>query len=517
MHQPNLVKTLHFRITVAFVLLLAVSGGAYYLWMDSSLYSAYDDSTEEHWYEDLAADEMDSLAARLAPLTADSTAVAGLLREYGRTIADFDAEVIVFDAAGRSAWSTDPDSLNGAVAAVDTALLRDMSDGEWDFGSYPVADDINAYENRIFEVRRIVPPGGSAEHPAGFLAASFMPPTVAVGEMENADRRMGLNALLLLLVYAAASSMIIMLWTTRRIRRLSTGVAAFTAGDLAARVPGTSADEIGALGRHINAMAERIEGMVTELTQKERFQRQLVANVSHDLRTPLASLRGYVETLTMGGREVGEDERHHYLDVITGKLDHLDRLIDHVLMLSRMDSGQTAFHCEEFSLGELAGMVVDRCAAAARGRDLDLSLELEPELPEAYGDPLQIGLVLQNLVENGIKFTPGGGRVAVRARRRDRALEVEVADTGIGIDPEDLPHIFERFYTGDKSRTALRGKGSDDHLSRSSGLGLAIAARIVEGHGSRLEVRSSPGTGSLFRFRLAAGPDTRRSSAAASA
>ena len=296
------------------------------------------------------------------------------------------------------------------------------------------------------------------------------------------------------------------------------GVDAFTTGDLTARVPASSSDEIGSLGRHINAMAGRIENMVNELTQKERFQRQLVANVSHDLRTPLASLRGYIETLSMGGQEVSPEERRRYLTVVTDKLDHLDRLIEHVLVLSRIDSGQAAFRCEDFSLGELAGMVLDRCGEPASERAIELDLELEADLPDVHADPLQMGRVLQNLVENGIKFTPAGGRVSVCARRDDGGVCVEVRDTGIGIAPDDLPHIFERFYTGDKSRTVVRAeRGSDDHLSRSSGLGLAIASRIVEGHGSRLEVQSSPGAGSLFRFRLAAARADGHGSAAATA
>ncbi len=174
------------------MLLLAVSGGVYYLWMDSSLYSAYDNSAEEHWYEDLSVGR-DGHPGR-APGAPDGRLGRHRRRcsgTTGRPVADFDAEVIVFDAAGRYAWSTAPDSLDGAVAAVDPRLLRDMSDGEWDFGSYPVADDITAYVNRIFEVRRIVPPGGSPEHPAAYLAASFMPPTVAVGEIERASAGWG--------------------------------------------------------------------------------------------------------------------------------------------------------------------------------------------------------------------------------------------------------------------------------------------------------------------------------------
>ncbi|MFO7608195.1 MAG: ATP-binding protein [Candidatus Krumholzibacteriia bacterium] len=507
MRLPRAARSLHFRITAVFVLLLAAGGGISYLWLESTVYAPYDDAQERRWYEELSAAELDSLAARLVPLADDPAQAGPMLVRYGRGIAEYEAEVILFDTAGRHAASSAPDSLAAAVPAADVVLLLDMSDGEWDFSAYPIPDDITAWQNRIFAVRRLLPPDGDAGRPLGFLVASFAPPTIAVGELEADERRMILHAVLLLLLYAAASSTIIMLWTSRRLRRLGRGVAAFAGGDLGARVPASSADEIGALGRHINAMAERIAGMVDELTRKESFQRQLVANVSHDLRTPLAGLRGYIETLSLGGEDLDEQERRRYLAVVTGKLDHLDRLIDHMLILSRMDSGQAEYRREDFSLGELADSVLERCARPAADRGVALDLDLEADLPDVHADPLQIGRVLQNLVENGVKFTPAGGTVTVRARRDRDTVQVEVADTGAGIAPEDLPHIFERFYTGDKSRTVLgAGRGLDDHLSRSSGLGLAIAARIVEAHGTRLEVRSTPGAGSVFRFDL--GPGT---------
>jgi signal transduction histidine kinase len=518
MKFANPITSLHFRITAAFVVLLVVAGGAYYLWGQSHLYSAYDDAEEEYWYKELAAAEMDSLAGRIAVDIDDTAGARVLLEAYGRGVADYEAEFIVFDANGRSVCASSSDSLCAAVPDVDPELLLDMSGDDWDFGSYPIPGDISAYENRIFEVRRLIPGADREAAPAGYLVASFAPPTIAIAEIEEGERKLGLHAALLLLLYAAASSTIIMLWTTRRLGRLSSGVEAFTAGDLSARVPGTSADEIGGLGRNINAMAERIEHMVTELRQKESFQRQLVANVSHDLRTPLANLRGYVETLSMGGIDVGELERKRYLAVITEKLDHLDRLIEHVLVLSRMDSGQAVIHREAFSPGELVDAVLDRCQVPASDRGVRLDLVLDGDLPDVDADPLQIGRVLQNLVENGIKFTPPGGSVVVSAVRAGAGVRFDVTDTGIGIDPQDLPHIFDRFFTGDKSRAATRGPAHpDDHLSRSTGLGLAIAARIIESHGSRITVQSRPGAGSVFSFTLEIASESEGMRAAAAA
>ena len=511
MAWPRFARTLHFRITAIFVVLVVLVGGAYYAWIRATVYSPFDDEEEQTWYEDLAEDELQDLAVRIAPVFGDRDGVERILVDYGRGVAEYEAELVVFDSGGRCRATCTPDSLDLAVASADTALLRDMSDGSWDFESYPDPVDVDSYANRIFDVRRIVTAGTTVAAPAGYLVASFEPVTIAVGEIENDERTMRLQALALLLLYAAASSTIIMLWTTRRIRLLSRGVGAVAAGDLAVRVPATSGDEIGTLGRQINTLAERIESMVSELTQKESFQRLLVANVSHDLRTPLASLRGYIETLSLGGDEVSDEERSRYLTVITEKLDHLDRLIAHVLVLSRIDSGQEVFRAEDFSFGELAEAVLDRCRQASAHRGVALDLELESGLPDAHADPLQIGRVLQNLVENGIKFTPDGGRVTVRARRDADGLRVEVADTGIGIPPEDLAHVCERFYTVDRSRAGGADRSeADGILGHGTGLGLAIAARLIEGHGSRLEVESVEDAGSVFAFRIAAGGQTGR-------
>jgi signal transduction histidine kinase len=503
---PRFARTLHFRITAIFVILVVVVGGAYYAWMRATVYSPYDDEKEQNWYEELAENELQDLAARIAPVLGERAAVERILVDYGRGVAEYEAELIVFDAGGNCLATSAPDSLDRAVARADTALLRDMSDGDWDFQSYPDPVDVDSYANRIFDVHRIVTNATTLAAPAGYLVASFEPATIAVGEIERDERTMRLQALVLLLLYAAASSTIIMLWTTRRIRLLARGVGAVAAGDLSTRVPATSADEIGTLGRQINSLAERIESMVSELTQKESFQRLLVANVSHDLRTPLASLRGYIETLSLAGEDVSKEERSRYLTVITEKLDHLDRLIAHVLVLSRIDSGEEVFRAEDFSFGELAETVLERCRQASAHRGVTLDLELERGLPDAHADPLQIGRVLQNLVENGIKFTPDGGRVTVRARRDADGLRVEVADTGIGIPPEDLAHVCKRFYTVDRSRPGQRdGGGADALIGRGTGLGLAIAARLIEGHGSRLEVDSVEDVGSVFAFHLPAG------------
>jgi len=499
----RITRTLHFRLTVLFIILLCASIAGFYFLLTNTVFSTYDDDAEEHWYRELADDEIDSLANRVASTLDDRSRAEGLVVDYNLKVTDYEAELVVFDADGEYICSGAPDSLARAVPRVDASLLLDMSDGEWDFSSYPDSVDLDSYANRIFHVARLVPTFGDDENPPAYLAASFRPNVFGTEDRSDAVRAIIVQALVMLLMYAAASALIIMLWTSRRISRLSRGVQVITDGNLDARVPQNKSDEIGVLGQNINSMAVRIESMVGELRGKEQFQRQLVANISHDLRTPLASLRGYLETIGLRDARLGEIDRQRYLDGITSKLNHLDKLIDHALVLSRLDSGQDDFRNEDFSLGELCEAVANRYELAAEGRKVEIGLALEENLPDAHADPLQIGRVLQNLVENGIKFSDPGGRVIVGARLMDGAVEVTVTDNGFGISPDDLPHIFQRFYTGNKSRTAGdNGNGAAASLDRSSGLGLAIASRIVEGHGGTLEVSSEMDKGSRFSFLL---------------
>jgi len=496
MTWPRLFDTLHFRVPALFLGLLVVVGAVYYWWMDNTVFALPDtDELEEHWYAELADVEVDSLA-RLAG-GADADRLRQLAVDYGAGIAPFEAEVVFFDRRGRVLASSDPDSLDAAVGAVDAQLLADMCSPDWAFDEiYPDPTNIDAYVNRIFHVAPVQAVPGDT---VGYLAATWQPLIFSEADVELDPRQLWLQAILVGLVASFAVGWVVMTWLTRRIHALSAAVSALAAGDLSRRVDDRSGDDLGRLNRDFNVMAGRIEALVNELRGKEEFQRQLIANISHDLRTPMASLRGYIETLSLRGADMPAPEYERYLDIITGNLAHLDRLVDSLLQLSRLDSGQTRFQTEDFPLPELIEGVLQRAEPVAAGRGIRIDCDCPDDLPMVHADPLQIAQVLQNLVENGIKFGREGGEVLVIVRARGRELEVAVRDDGPGIPLADQPHIFERFFTGDRARTR---KG------QSSGLGLAISARIVEGHGSQLTVESQPGHGACFRFHLPAAADT---------
>jgi signal transduction histidine kinase len=489
----DLFNSLHVRVTGLFLVLLLISGGAWYFWVKSTLLEPRQDAATSRWWDDLAEGEVDDHGQRAPPLLADRTALADLIVAFGDRVRRYQAEVVVIDADGGVIASSAPDSLSAAVGSLDPALLAAMAQEDWDFESYPDSTSVDAYVNRIFQVESLAATGSS--RPGGWLVASYQPVTVTPDELMATTRNMGALAVVVALLAGALSGVIAMTWLSRRVRAVSAGVEAYANGDLARRVPAASADDLGRLGRNVNQMAARLEALIEELRGKELFQRQLIANISHDLRSPMAALRGYVETFVIRGAEMPEDERRRYLEIITGNLDHLDHLVDHLLQLSRLEAGQARFQMEDFHLAELVDGVITRCEGIATKRGVTLTAEIPEDLPLVHADPLQIAQVLQNLVDNGVKFNRERGRVAVELVAVATGVQLTVRDDGEGIAPEILPHIFDRFYTGDASR---HRKGE------SNGLGLAIAQKIVQGHGGTIVVTSRPGEGSAFTFTLAA-------------
>jgi predicted ATPase/signal transduction histidine kinase len=223
------------------------------------------------------------------------------------------------------------------------------------------------------------------------------------------------------------------------------------------------------------------------------LRRELIANVSHDLRSPLASLRGYLDTLLLKEGSLSDAERHAYLEIALRQAEHLQALISELFELARLDFQGYRIDAEPVQLGELARDVTQKLQLAAQGRGVALAVEIEPELRFVRAD---IGLIersLTNLLENALAHTPVGGQVVLSVFARGSQVVICVGDTGSGIDAADLPRIFERFYRADKSRS---------RNAEGSGLGLAIVKRILELHDSQIRVESEPGRGTRFWFEL---------------
>ncbi len=229
---------------------------------------------------------------------------------------------------------------------------------------------------------------------------------------------------------------------------------------------------------------------LTRVRRLENIRRDFISNVSHELRTPLASMKALVETLKGGALE-DPPAAKRFLEHLENEIDNMTQIVQELLELSRIESGQVPFNLQPVEPGVLLNRAADRMALQAERAGLTLTVDCPTDLPSVRADAERIGQVLMNLLHNSVKFTPSGGEIAVSARSEGGWVVFSVRDTGVGIQPEDLPRIFERFYKADQSRS---GGGI--------GLGLSIVRHTVEAHGGRIQVESVPGQGSTFTFTL---------------
>jgi signal transduction histidine kinase len=353
---------------------------------------------------------------------------------------------------------------------------------------------------KIFSVAPIEPTGEES------TAGGYLYIVLASEEYDSAVEMLSQSYILRLSLGIAAGGLLFALLgglmgfrvLTRRLRALSVSMDDFRrqhlrGGDKADDSQRRrSGDEIDELAGSFEEMARRIDEQMQELEETDALRRELVANVSHDLRTPLATLHGYLETLSLKEATLAPAERAEYLAAAIRHSERLSRLIDELFELAKMDAGETRPHAEAFSMAELVQDVVQEFQLRAAERSVRLEAHLGVDFPFVEADIGMMERVLENLVENALRHTPEQGRVTVRLIANGRLLHVEVEDTGCGIAAEDLPRIFERFYR----------VGTNGSPAEGSGLGLAITKRILELHGCPIEARSTPGQGTTFAFGL---------------
>jgi signal transduction histidine kinase len=304
-----------------------------------------------------------------------------------------------------------------------------------------------------------------------------------------------LMALVVVLPPSAIFSFLFARQTTRRLVKLAAAATALRSGDYGARVSVTGEDEVAQLQADFNAMADKLEGTLRDL-QSERdtvgrllqSRRELIANVSHELRTPVATVRALLDSALERGTDAPPALQHD-LQVMQGEVTRLQGLIDDLFTLSRAETGALALDCRTTDVGSVVKRMVEAIKPLAwqSGR-VEVVADIPQDLPAACVDAERLEQMLANLLRNGVRHTPPGGIVAAIACAETEYVVIEVRDTGPGIAPDDLPHIWERFY---------RGQNSDG-----AGLGLAIVKELIEAMGGSVSVESTVGQGSRFTVRL---------------
>jgi two-component system, OmpR family, sensor kinase len=383
------------------------------------------------------------------------------------------------------------------AAAVDTEPIRMLLAGET---ALPILGDDPAdpHARRVFAVTSVP----LADGKQGYLylvirgrSGDTLAQRVA---SSNVLREIFLLMACGLLVTLAAAAIIVKVMT-RPLRQLATFVDRFRRSGFAeppeATRPRTSrrTDEIGQLADTFDHMAERMLSQMEAMKRVDATRRELIANISHDLRTPLASLQGHLETLQVRHAVLGSAEKAAYLQIALRNAEQLGDLVSKLFELAKLDSEQPKVFPEPFVLEELIQDVGQQFELSIHEKGVRLETRVPPDLPLVHGDIGLVDRVLRNLIDNALRYTEPGGTITIAVLGGSGACTIEVRDTGPGIEPADLPRIFDRFYRGEKSRG-----GAATH----AGLGLAIVKRIVDLHGGTIEASSRPGM-TVFSFTLA--------------
>jgi signal transduction histidine kinase len=489
-------RTFQGRLTLAFVAVVAVTLGLVGLLVVNRLGAFFDQQQRD----DLRS-RADSVARYVIDIAESTSSVRA-----GRPVVSIDGEideVVVLELSKDSQQRFIADRLAQAdvqyrlgtvvggsfVAATNGGFTaQHLAQPQLGQNEEPVVSDTVRQEYRAASV------------PYAVEVTLLNPFTYRAGAIQNVTGLLaiiGLIALAVAVVVAAA--------LTRRIatplRRLTEASRDLAEGDFARRVPSEVIDdgpvELSELGLQFNVMAERLQESIEIIRRDRDRSREFLADVSHELRTPIAALRTFNELLTEGAAD-DPAARAEFLETSRAQLERLDWLAQNLLELSKLDSGLVLLDLRPEDLRASVEQAVDQSAATARRRGVELTMD-GPEAPiRIRHDPVRIGQVVANLVGNAIKFTPRGGRVRVDVRPEARgSASITVSDTGIGIEPAELPRIFDRFFRGSRA-TEARGSGS--------GLGLAIVRGIVEMHGGTVSVESRPGAGTTFRVVLPQNP-----------
>jgi two-component system OmpR family sensor kinase len=365
---------------------------------------------------------------------------------------------------------------------------------------YPLTGDDprNPERKKVFSAARIPEKGRLQAYLYIILGGEIFD---SIAQKLKGSYIMQLSALWIIasLLFALITGLLLFAYLTRRLKRLAAIMDSFDMTQTSAQLQSIlsedrqQGDEIDRLAFAFKQLVDRIQIQMKNLKQADTLRRELIAHVSHDLRTPLATLQGYIETLFLKNKSLTEEDRRHHIEIAIQHCERINKLVEALFELAKLDSHETKVQCEPFNINELAYDVVQKFDLSAEERHITIQIEHNKGLPFVNADIAMIERVIENLLDNAVRHTPEGGSIRIAFSSQNGDIAVSVSDTGHGIAEEDLPHIFDRFYQ--RAKTPERKAGH-------SGLGLAIAKRILELHDKSIVVESAAGAGTTFTFYL---------------
>ncbi|WP_339901899.1 HAMP domain-containing sensor histidine kinase, partial [uncultured Cyclobacterium sp.] len=307
----------------------------------------------------------------------------------------------------------------------------------------------------------------------------------------NYQIKLATKAVFITFLTAIIVGFMVIWYLTKNVNKISVAVNRFKQGDLKARIRLQSKGELSVLANNIDSMADTIVSNINEIRSVEKLRKELISNISHDLRTPLTSIQGYAETLVLLEEKLDKPTKIKYLNTILSSTQRVKKMVENLFEISKLEAQQMETKKETFSINELLSDMVMKFDLMAKSKSIDFKINMAENNTLVFADIALMERVFQNLLENALNHTPAGGTVLISIEKKaTSSIEVTIKDTGIGISSEELPYIFDRYKKGAYG------------THKGTGLGLAIVKKILELHKLDIKVESELNVGTTFSFRL---------------
>lgn len=476
---------LFWKITAVFTALLIILG-VIFIYIASNFSKSYYTTAHQQLYGDIAS----HLAAVTQPFKngkPDTLVTHDII--HATMIANPSVEVYLLDTLGNILDYVVPDA-TVRLKAVNISVVKawlEVSDGLYPMGDNPKQPD----EASIFSAAPVYEQGNLIGYVYAVLASQKQKDILS-SINSYFYPRVSAYIFFAALAVAFIVGVVTFFLITDSICTIANTVQRFKEGDYSARIDGKARGNLGVLTSTFNEMADVIVGNFEKITSTEKFRRELIANVSHDLRTPLSIMQGYLETLMIKKDTLAQDDKERYLLVVHDSTRKLSGLVDQLFQYSKLEANIIVPEKEQFMIDELASDILMAYQLKAAQRSIQFRLETPDSVPPVFADIALTERVLQNLLDNAFQFTPDGGSITIVLTNGPAGVKVQVIDTGVGIPEDHRSYIFDRYMQFGKADMPKKGMG----------IGLAIVKKILELHQSTIEVTGEPGKGTAFRFVL---------------
>ena len=487
MHSPE--NGLFVKLSGFVLLLLLIVGGAYVA-ITAYIQDDYAAEVNQHLYGGIA----EHTVAMVTPLVngeVDTVEIQDIM--HSMMVINPSVEVYLLRPNGEIITYVAPNK-SVRMERVDLGPLRQfIAAAAHGRRPFVKGDDPRHPERpNIFSAAEIRTESGALEGYVYIILSGEEQQAVTAEHLGGYVRRLGTILFFLSLLVAFGVGLVGLRYLTRHLRAMVEGIQKFRDGDYGSRIDTRRAGDFRTIAETFNQMGERITQHIDEMKSVDRLRRELVANISHDLRTPLAVMQGFAETLLMKEDSMPSTQRIKYLQTILTSANRLGRLISQLFEYSKLETQQVEPQPEAFNVAELAQDVAMKFSLLGEKKEIVVTVDADQNLPLIFADLGLVERVLNNLMDNAIKFTPGGGSVLLRLRPTDRTVEITVSDTGPGIPEEDQPYVFDRYR---------KSSGGDDS-NPGAGLGLTIVKKILELHDQGIQLYSKQEEGTSFTFEM---------------